>query len=156
NTVTCPACGKEVRRGKSNWYCAGYKDGCTFTVWESVAGAKITEKDIAALSGRLADMVKYAKTNAQWRQQFMTWEDEMKLQVRERAEVLAQEMVEEAREEAYREAQAAFETAAAQKAVETARKLLDKSVAVEIISDATGLPLEQVEQLQQEAPAVKA
>ena len=92
--------------------------------------------DGSALSGRLAAMVEHAKTNAriatkfpaQWRQQFMTWEDEMKLQVKERAEVLAQELAEEA-------------------AVETARKLLGKNVAMEIISEATGLPLAQVEQL---------
>ncbi|MDE7228770.1 MAG: hypothetical protein K2N31_10685 [Treponemataceae bacterium] len=92
--------------------------------------------DGSALSGRLAAMVEYAKTNAriatkfpaQWRQQFMTWEDEMKLQVKEHAEVLAQELAEEA-------------------AVETARKLLGKNVAMEIVSEATGLPLAQVEQL---------
>ena len=89
-------------------------------------------------------MVEYAKTNAriatkfpaQWRQQFMTWEDEMKLQVKERAEVLAQEMAEELAQELAEEA-----------AVETARKLLGKNVAMEIISEATGLPLAQVEQL---------
>ena len=92
--------------------------------------------DGSVLSGRLAAMVEHAKTNAriatkfpaQWRQQFMTWEDEMKLQVKERAEVLAQELAEEA-------------------AVETARKLLGKNVAMEIISEATGLPLARVEQL---------
>ncbi|MDE7392042.1 MAG: Rpn family recombination-promoting nuclease/putative transposase, partial [Treponemataceae bacterium] len=51
--------------------------------------------DGSALSGRLAAMVGHAKTNAQWRQQFMTWEQEMKEQVKERAEVLALELAEE-------------------------------------------------------------
>lgn len=47
--IKCPVCGKEVRKGKSNWYCTGYKEGCKFVVWETVAGAKIKEKDVAAL-----------------------------------------------------------------------------------------------------------
>ena len=47
--VTCPVCGKEVRRGKTGWYCTGYKEGCKFVLWETVAGAKLTEKDVASL-----------------------------------------------------------------------------------------------------------
>lgn len=47
--ILCPLCGKEVRKGKANWYCTGYKDGCKFVLWESAAGAKLTEKDVAAL-----------------------------------------------------------------------------------------------------------
>lgn len=47
--IFCPVCGCEVRRGKSNWYCTGYKNGCAFTVWESVAGAALTEKDVLKL-----------------------------------------------------------------------------------------------------------
>ena len=98
-------------------------------------------------------MVGHTKTNAriatkfpaQWRQQFMTWEQEMKEQVKERAEVLALELAEEAREEG-----------AAQKAVETVRKMLDEAIPMEIIARCTGLPLAQVEQLRQEASAVEA
>ena len=45
----CPVCGKEIQKGKSNWYCTGYKEGCKFVLWENIAGAKITEKDITAL-----------------------------------------------------------------------------------------------------------
>ena len=47
--IVCPMCGKEVRKGKSNWYCTGYKEGCKFVIWETVAGAKLSEKDVAAL-----------------------------------------------------------------------------------------------------------
>ena len=47
--IVCPMCGKEVRKSKSNWYCTGYKEGCNFVVWETVAGAKLSEKDVAAL-----------------------------------------------------------------------------------------------------------
>ncbi|MDE7139710.1 MAG: hypothetical protein K2M90_09150, partial [Treponemataceae bacterium] len=79
----------------------------------------------------------------------MTWEQEMKEQVKERAEVLALELAEELAEEAREEA-------TAQKAVETARKLLGMALALEQIAEATGLPLAQVEQLRQEASAVEA
>ncbi|MDE5613295.1 MAG: hypothetical protein K2I74_01425, partial [Treponemataceae bacterium] len=79
----------------------------------------------------------HAKTNAQWRQQFMTWEQEMKEQVKERATE-------------------AFEEGAAQKAVETARKLLDEAIPMETVARCTGLPLAQVEQLRQEVAVVKA
>ncbi|MDE5615038.1 MAG: hypothetical protein K2I74_10405, partial [Treponemataceae bacterium] len=107
------------------------------------------------------------KTNAQWRQQFMTWEQEMKEQVKERAEVLALELVEERAEELAQElaeeraemlaqelaeemAQERAEEIAAQKDIETARRMLDKDIAMEIIADVTGLPLAQVERLQAE------
>ena len=49
NNIICPACGKEIRKGKTNWYCIGYKEGCEFTLWETTAGAKLTEKDVATL-----------------------------------------------------------------------------------------------------------
>ena len=99
--------------------------------------------DGSALSGRLANLVSHAKTNAQWRQQFMTWEQEMKEQVKERAEVLALERAEEIAEEAREETRAEV-------AVETAQKMLGKDIAMEIIADVTGLPLAQVERLQAE------
>lgn len=47
--IVCPVCGKDVRKGKSNWYCTGYKEGCKFLIWENIAGAKLTEKDVIAL-----------------------------------------------------------------------------------------------------------
>ncbi len=103
--------------------------GALQSFFRFLAGAE----DGTALSGRLAAMVSHAKSNGQWRQQFMTWEQEMK----EQAKDLAQEMAE-------------------QKVLETARKLLGKNVATEIIAEATGLPLAQVERLRQESSAVKA
>ena len=47
--IACPICGKEVRKGKKNWYCTGYKEGCKFTIWETVAGTKLSDKDISSL-----------------------------------------------------------------------------------------------------------
>lgn len=62
--IICPICRKEVRRGKSNWYCTGYKDGCTFTVWEAVAGARLTEKDVAALCAGRTTGIKHCTSKA--------------------------------------------------------------------------------------------
>ncbi|MBQ8678354.1 MAG: DNA topoisomerase [Treponema sp.] len=62
--ITCPFCHKEVRRGKSNWYCTGYKDGCNFKLWESVAGAKLTEKDVAALCNGKQTGIKHCTSKA--------------------------------------------------------------------------------------------
>ncbi|MDE5614021.1 MAG: Rpn family recombination-promoting nuclease/putative transposase [Treponemataceae bacterium] len=92
--------------------------------------------DESALSGRLADMVEHAKTNGQWRQQFMTWEEEIRLREKEAFAAGAAERAEEV-------------------AVETARRLLGMNLALEKIAEATALPLEQVEWLRQET-AVKA
>lgn len=92
--------------------------------------------DGSPLSDRLARMVERAKTNAQWRHQFMTWEQEIRIRAREAAE----EAAAEAREET---------------AVETARKMMEESIPLETIARCTGLPLERVEQLRQES-AVKA
>lgn len=91
----------------------------------------------------------------------MTWEQEMKEQVKERAEVLALELAEEraeemAQERAEKMAQERAEELAAQKDIETARKLLDEAISMETIARCTGLPLAQVERLRQEASAVEA
>lgn len=47
--AVCPKCGKPMRKGNRNWYCAGYKDGCDFKIWETIAGTKISKKDIFEL-----------------------------------------------------------------------------------------------------------
>ncbi len=48
---------------------------------------------------QLEQKVRYAKTNAQWRHRFMTWEQEMRIQVKEKSEqlakIIAKEMVED-------------------------------------------------------------
>jgi DNA topoisomerase-3 len=45
----CPLCGNPVREGKKNYYCSGYKGGCTFTLWKEIAHAVLTAADVAAL-----------------------------------------------------------------------------------------------------------
>lgn len=47
--ISCPVCNKQVRKGKSNWYCTGYKDGCNFKIWETISGTRLTEKDVKLL-----------------------------------------------------------------------------------------------------------
>ncbi|MDE5613269.1 MAG: Rpn family recombination-promoting nuclease/putative transposase [Treponemataceae bacterium] len=91
-------------------------------------------EDESALSGRLAAMVEHAKTNGQWRQQFMTWEEEIRLRAKEAAAEAAAERAEEV-------------------AVETARRMLVKDVSLETVAWCTGLPPERVERLRQEVAA---
>jgi DNA topoisomerase-3 len=45
----CPVCGKPVREGKKNYYCAGYKEGCVFVIWKTIAGAAVSQTDASAL-----------------------------------------------------------------------------------------------------------
>lgn len=45
----CPLCGKPVREGKNNYYCTGYKEGCGFVIWKTIAGAAVSRSDAAAL-----------------------------------------------------------------------------------------------------------
>lgn len=59
NSIICPLCKKEIRKGKSNWYCSGYKDGCKFVVWENVAGSKLQEKDVEKLCNGKQTSIKH-------------------------------------------------------------------------------------------------
>lgn len=77
---------------------------------------------------QLEQKVRYAKTNAQWRHRFMTWEQEMRIQVKEKSEQLAKEVAKET-------------------AKETAKKLLAEKIAPEVVAKCTGLSLEQVKKL---------
>lgn len=45
----CPKCGKNVVRGKYNYGCSGYKEGCDFRINFHILGAKITKKIVAEL-----------------------------------------------------------------------------------------------------------
>ena len=83
---------------------------------------------------KLSALVERLKVNAQRRHEYMTWEQEMK----EQAHFLAEEIAEE-------------------KAIETAKNMLDNDISAELVEKCTGLPLEQVLQLQKEvmSPAAK-
>jgi DNA topoisomerase-3 len=51
---TCPLCGKEIVEGPKAYGCAGWRDGCKFAIWKTIAGKKISVRTAQALlkSGR--------------------------------------------------------------------------------------------------------
>jgi DNA topoisomerase-3 len=57
----CPVCGKLVYEGTKNYYCAGYKDGCAFVIWKTIAGAVVSRADAAALLNGKKTKVKKCK-----------------------------------------------------------------------------------------------
>ncbi len=58
----CPVCKKEIRKGEKNYYCSGYKEGCTFSIWKSICGAKLSDTDISKLlSGKTTGIKKMKK-----------------------------------------------------------------------------------------------
>ncbi len=83
---------------------------------------------------KLSTIVERLKMNAQRRHEYMTWEQEIRIRSKE----FAQKCVEEDR-------------------VETAKNMLDNDISTELVAKCTGLPLEQVLQLQKEvmSPAAK-
>lgn len=52
----CPKCGCDLRENSKAIGCSGYKNGCDFTIWKTVAGKELTEKQIMDLltKGRTA------------------------------------------------------------------------------------------------------
>lgn len=123
---------------------------------------------------QLEQKVRYAKTNAQWRHRFMTWEQEMRIQVKEKSEQLAKEMAKDLanemvedrvnamRKDIEKEAKEMAEDRvnamradiekeakemAVEKVEETAKKLLAEKIEPEVVAKCTGLSLEQVKKL---------
>lgn len=47
--IKCPVCGKAVVKNKWGWGCSGYKEGCKFTVSQTIAGKKLTDTQFKAL-----------------------------------------------------------------------------------------------------------
>ena len=108
---------------------------------------------------RLSALVERLKINAKRRQEYMTWEQEMKEQAHFLAEEcapimakkLAKDMAEGmAKDIAKDMAKEVKAEALEEKAVETAKNLLNMNLTSEQIASATGLPLEQVLALQKE------
>ena len=67
--ILCPVCKHPLRIGMTksnikNWYCTGYKEGCKFTLWETTAGAKLSEKDVAALCEGKKTGIKHCTSKA--------------------------------------------------------------------------------------------
>lgn len=108
---------------------------------------------------QLEQKVRYAKANAQWRHKFMTWEQEMRIQVKEKSEQLAKEMAKDLAKEMAEDRVNAMRAdiekevkeMATEKVEETAKKFLAEKIAPEVVARCTGLSLEQVKKLASEA-----
>jgi DNA topoisomerase-3 len=62
----CPVCGNPLREGEKNYYCVGYKQipPCRFSVWKTVAGAKVSLEDVKMLvSGKPTGIKKCTSKN---------------------------------------------------------------------------------------------
>ncbi len=50
NLGSCPVCHQgQILSGKKAWGCSRWKEGCTFTIWKTVAGKKLTEAQVKTL-----------------------------------------------------------------------------------------------------------
>lgn len=45
----CPLCGKMLHKHKWGYGCTGYKEGCKFSIGNTIAGKKITENQVILL-----------------------------------------------------------------------------------------------------------
>lgn len=45
----CPLCGKPIRENPKSYGCTGWKEGCKFNLWKTVAGKTLTQKQIQKL-----------------------------------------------------------------------------------------------------------
>ena len=103
----------------------------------------------SGFTDRLSALVERVKTNAQWRHRFMTWEQEMAIQAKERAKEIAEERAKElAQDMAQDLAKNMAQDIANQKVIETAQKMLKEKIGTpEQISIVTSIPLEKILEL---------
>ncbi len=47
--MVCPLCGGQIVRGRANWGCMGYVNGCTLRIPFTVDGYTLTDADARAL-----------------------------------------------------------------------------------------------------------
>ena len=62
---TCPLCGKEIMNGRKGYYCSGYKDGCSFTIWKYICKKAISVSNAKALlsSGKTGKLTGFTSKN---------------------------------------------------------------------------------------------
>ena len=121
------------------------------TFFKFLVQKKPDETDFSKI---INEKVLKAKITEDSRRTFMTLEQEIRLAAKHAAQAAAQEAYEkaskEAYEKAYKEAEAEKDLAlkkAAEEKLESARKLKESGVSVDIISKCTGLSLQQVQEL---------
>lgn len=49
DSLKCPACGRKIYAGKRNYYCSGYKEGCSFSISKEILGKSISEIQVKKL-----------------------------------------------------------------------------------------------------------
>ena len=112
---------------------------------------------------KLSALVERLKMNVQQRQDYMTWEQELKIQSKEiaakiapiMAKNMAQDMAKNmAKNMAEGMAKDLAKDMAQKKAIETAKNMFELNLIPEQIAKCTGLPLEQVLELQKEVASV--
>lgn len=54
---TCPSCGRPVLEQSRSFSCSGWRDGCSFAVWKTMAGKRISSRTVQAL-------LKHGRTSA--------------------------------------------------------------------------------------------
>lgn len=45
----CPVCGASVYESKKNFFCSRWNEGCSFAIWKSIAGKKLTRRQVQEL-----------------------------------------------------------------------------------------------------------
>lgn len=81
SSIICPLCSSEVRKGKSNWFCVGYKQGCKFVIWDKISGANISQSDVESLCLGNKSSLKHctSKTGKKFDCRFIYNKDENKI-----------------------------------------------------------------------------
>lgn len=46
---TCPICGAPIRESEKGYGCSNWKSGCSFVIWKTVSGKKLTQAQVKAL-----------------------------------------------------------------------------------------------------------
>lgn len=98
---------------------------------------------------QLEQKVRYAKTNAQWRHRFMTWEQEMRIQVKEKSEALAKIIAKEMVEDRVNAMRADIEKEAKNMAKDLANEMVEDRVNAmrkDIEKEAKEMAVEKVEE----------
>lgn len=98
---------------------------------------------------QLEQKVRYAKTNAQWRHRFMTWEQEMRIQVKEKSEQLAKTIAKEMVEDRVNAMRADIEKEAKEMAKDLANEMVEDRVNAmrkDIEEEAKEMAVEKVEE----------
>lgn len=98
---------------------------------------------------QLEQKVRYAKTNAQWRHRFMTWEQEMRIQVKEKSEQLAKIIANEMVEDRVNAMRADIEKEAKEMAKDLANEMVEDRVNAmrkDIEKEAKEMAVEKVEE----------